>query len=125
MQRLDTVGSEDNCIAYISSESGAGGTTLARALAWECAREGYPVLVAKPISFLPEALPLVNFLNRASVLAEEELSRKQSLNEGMAQPSSESKADSLPGATRRRGSLCTIVFTGRVGIVNWCGSEMS
>lgn len=116
LQRLDTVGSEDNCIAYISSESGAGGTTLARALAWECAREGYPVLVAKPISFLPEALPLVNFLNRASVLAEEELSRKQSLNEGMAQPSSESKADST---SRRYETPWVVVYDS----LHWQGRD--
>ena len=64
LRRLDVAGSEANCIAYISSESGAGGTTLARVLAWECARQGYPVLFAKPFPFVPEALPIVNFLKR-------------------------------------------------------------
>ena len=39
------------------------GTTLARVLAWECARQGYPVLIAKPLPFVPDALPVVNFLN--------------------------------------------------------------
>ena len=51
LKKLDAVGSEENCIAYISSESGAGGTTLARVLAWEFARRGYPVLLAKAPSF--------------------------------------------------------------------------
>lgn len=64
LRRLDATGSEESCIAYISSESGAGGTTLARMLAWECAREGYPVLIARPVPFVPDALPVANFLNR-------------------------------------------------------------
>ena len=42
LKKLIPVGPEENSIAYIASESGAGGTTLARSLAWECAREGYP-----------------------------------------------------------------------------------
>ena len=72
LRTLDLAGSDENCIAYISSESGAGGTTLARALAWECARRGYPVLFAKSFPFVPEALPIVNFLKRVhSTLASE------------------------------------------------------
>jgi len=67
LKRLDSVGSEDNVVAFIASESGAGGTTLARVLAWEAAREGYPVLVAKEVPFVPDALPLTNFLKRAHV----------------------------------------------------------
>jgi hypothetical protein len=58
---------EDNVVAFIASESGAGGTTLARVLAWEAAREGYPVLIAKEVPFVPDALPLTNFLKRAQV----------------------------------------------------------
>lgn len=65
MNRLDATGADDNCIAYIASESGAGGTTLARALAWELAREGYPVLIAKHLPFTPDALSVSNFLTRA------------------------------------------------------------
>ena len=65
LRRLDVAGAAENCIAYISSESGAGGTTLARALAWRIAQDGYPVLVAKPVPFVPDALPIVNFLIRA------------------------------------------------------------
>jgi len=64
LKKLDTIGAEESCIAYISSESGAGGTTLARMLAWECAREGYPVLMARAVPFIPNALPVANFLNR-------------------------------------------------------------
>jgi hypothetical protein len=64
LKDLDSIGSEENCIAYIASESGAGGTTLARMLAWECARQGYPVLVARPLPFVPDALPVANFLTR-------------------------------------------------------------
>lgn len=65
MNRLDSTGADDNCIAYIASESGAGGTTLARALAWELACEGYPVLIAKHLPFTPDALSVSNFLTRA------------------------------------------------------------
>ncbi len=64
LKKLDTAGPDDNRIAYISAESGAGGTTLAHALAWEFAREGYPVLLAKQLPFVPDALPVVNFLSR-------------------------------------------------------------
>jgi len=69
LRRLDAVGAEENCIGYLASESGAGGTTIARTLAWEAARDGYPVLVAKSFPFIPEALPVVNFLTRISTLA--------------------------------------------------------
>jgi hypothetical protein len=69
---LDSVGSPENKIAFISSEPGAGGTTLARAIALEAARAGYPTLVAKPIPFAPEALPLVGFLTRAHHIALEQ-----------------------------------------------------
>jgi hypothetical protein len=64
LEILNAVGPEASSIAYIASESGAGGTTLARALAWECARRGYPVLIAKDLPFVPEALPVANFLRR-------------------------------------------------------------
>ena len=73
LRRLDVAGSDANCIAYISSESGAGGTTLARVLAWECARRGYPVLFAKPFPFTPEALPIVNFLKRVHSMFENDI----------------------------------------------------
>ena len=63
-KKIDIVGPEENCVAYVLSEPGAGGTTFARMLAFEYAREGYPVLVAKHLPFVPDALSVVNFLNR-------------------------------------------------------------
>ena len=65
LRRLDTVGSSENRIAYISSQPGAGGTTLARTVAFEAARAGYPTLVARPIPFAPDALPVVGYMTRA------------------------------------------------------------
>ena len=66
LQRLEDVGPSENKIAYIASEPGAGGTTLARQLAWEAALEGFPTLVARNVPILPDALPVVGFLNRAN-----------------------------------------------------------
>ncbi len=65
LRKLDTVGSPENKIAYIAAQPGAGGTTLARAVAFEAARAGYPTLVAKSIPFAPDALPVVAYLTRA------------------------------------------------------------
>jgi hypothetical protein len=65
LRRIDASGSSENRIVYIMSEPGAGGTTLARHLAFTAARAGYPTLVAKRTPFAPAALPLVNFLTRA------------------------------------------------------------
>ncbi len=70
LSRLDVVGSPENRVCYIMSEPGAGGTTLARHLAFNAARAGYPALVAKGLPFTPEALPLVNFLTRAKQRSE-------------------------------------------------------
>ena len=66
LRRLDASGSAENRITYIVSEAGAGGTTLARHLAFTAARAGYPTLVAKGIPFTPDALPLINFLTRVA-----------------------------------------------------------
>lgn len=65
MKRLDAGGSEENFVAFISSEPGAGGTTVARALAWEFAKEGYPALLANQIPFVANPLAISNFLLRA------------------------------------------------------------
>ena len=65
IRKVDTVGSPENKIAYIAAQPGAGGTTLARAIAFEAARSGYPTLVAKAIPFIPDALPVVGYLTRA------------------------------------------------------------
>lgn len=64
MKKLDTGGSDEDCVAYIASEPGAGGTTLARSLSFAMAQRGYPTLIAKPLPFTPDALPIVNFMNR-------------------------------------------------------------
>ncbi|MFG1237715.1 hypothetical protein V5F63_10945 [Xanthobacter autotrophicus DSM 597] len=65
LRRIDAVGPAENRVTYIMSEPGAGGTTLARQLAFEAARDGYPTLVAGPVPFTPESLPMINFLTRA------------------------------------------------------------
>ena len=75
--RLDQSGADENCIAYISSESGAGGTTLARTLAYKFACQGYPALIAKPYPFVPEALPVVNFLTQAHKLFSGQISTER------------------------------------------------
>jgi len=64
MKRIDEGGPEENRIAYVSAEPGAGATTFVRMLAWEYAREGYPVLVAEQFPFVPDGLLIANFLNR-------------------------------------------------------------
>jgi hypothetical protein len=64
LRRLDADGAEANRILYIASEPGAGGTTLARSMAFACAREGYPVLLARQIPFVLDPLPVANFLTR-------------------------------------------------------------
>ena len=64
LERLETAGAQENCVAYVLSEPGAGGTTFVRMLAWECARIGYPSLVANQFPFVPDALSVANFLNR-------------------------------------------------------------
>lgn len=64
LRRLDSDGSAANRVAYICAESGAGGTTLMRMLAWTAAEEGYPTLIAGAAPFAPKALPIANFLTR-------------------------------------------------------------
>ena len=64
LKKIEAVGPEEDCVAYVLAEPGAGGTTFARMLAWEHAREGYPVLIAKQLPFVPDALSVANFLNR-------------------------------------------------------------
>ena len=95
LKKLDALGSEENCIAYISSESGAGGTTLARVLAWEFARRGYPVLFAKPLPFVPDGLPVVNFLKRVHSTVESDIP---------SDPESGTGPDDAQSQNRRRES---------------------
>lgn len=101
LAKLDAVGADENCIAYISSESGAGGTTLARSLAWEYAREGYPVLLAKQLPFSPDALPITNFMNRIRGFVSDQVLNKK-------EPASPKEAQDSPN--RRYESPWIIVF---------------
>ena len=76
LKKLDAAGAGENCIAYILSEPGAGGTTIARTLAWEFARQGYPVLAAKSMPFMPDGLVIGNFLNRAHLTVQNQVEEK-------------------------------------------------
>ena len=107
LKRLDVSGPEANCVAFISSEPGAGGTTLARALAWEVAREGYPVLLAKALPFAPDPLPIVNFLTRIDHLAREGLSHRA---ESEGESAGERPSQSDRAARRRYETPWVIVF---------------
>ena len=110
LNKLDSVGSSENSVAYISSDAGAGGTTLARAIAWECARDGYPTLIANQLPFDPDALPLSNFLNRIS-----EANRAKSQKETLARSGA---PESAHGA-RRYEAPWVIVFD----VVHWRSKE--
>jgi len=61
-------GVDANSVLYVSSESGAGGTTLARYLAFEAASEGYPTLLVKSHVFEPDATEVVSFINRVQAI---------------------------------------------------------
>jgi hypothetical protein len=76
--RIDSAGAQENRITYLTSESGAGGTTFVRQLAYTAAKAGYPTLIAKGAPFTPDALPLINFLTRARQRADESRSVESS-----------------------------------------------
>jgi len=63
-------GPSENLILSIISEAGAGGTTVARSLAFEAACEGFPTLVAR-LGCKPDLLELSSFLYRAHLKAAE------------------------------------------------------
>ncbi len=108
LKNLDTVGSEENCVAYILSEPGAGGTTIARTLAWEYAREGYPVLIAKALPFVPNALSVANFLKRAQLKFQD---RMRYDSEAASRPvSGQSDDHKREAASRRYEAPWIIVF---------------
>jgi uncharacterized protein YfkK (UPF0435 family) len=71
LKTVAEAGPPENRILSVISESGAGGTTFARMLAFEAASQGYPTLVARPTLTQPEALELSRFLHRAHVAAVE------------------------------------------------------
>lgn len=64
---MESDGSDANKILYVASESGAGGTTLVRSLAYEAAAEGFPALVARDSFFRPEPTEVEGFLYRVTV----------------------------------------------------------
>lgn len=66
LRRVSKRGAADNRILFIASESGAGGTTLARSIAFSAARDGFPTLVARSIKFHPDATEISGFLFRAN-----------------------------------------------------------
>ena len=65
-------GPTENRIISAISESGAGGTTFARMMAFEAASQGFPTLVARPSLVQAEALELSSFLHRVHLKAIEE-----------------------------------------------------
>lgn len=73
LRRLDRDGVDAAVTAFIRADSGAGGTTLARSLAWLAASEGYPTLVAQPTMLRPAALEVISFQTRVAERAKSEL----------------------------------------------------
>ncbi|EEF62494.1 hypothetical protein [Pedosphaera parvula] len=70
IKALETVaetGPSENCICSLVSEPGAGGTTMARMLAFEAATLGYPVLLARQALEQPDPLEVSSFLHRVHV----------------------------------------------------------
>jgi tetratricopeptide (TPR) repeat protein len=64
LQTISASGADANRIMVIASETGAGGTTFARQIAFESARAGFLTLVAKPAVFRPNATALASYLYR-------------------------------------------------------------
>lgn len=64
LRTLDRQGVEANRILYVTSESGAGATTLLRDLAWKAASAGYPTLVAKQGTATVTGLEMSGLLTR-------------------------------------------------------------
>lgn len=78
LRKLDKDGADANRVAYVSAESGSGGTTLLRMLAWFAAQEGYPTLVARGAPFTPKALEAATFMTR---VVEAQRDQRPSANE--------------------------------------------
>ena len=58
-------------IRYISSENGAGATTLLRSICWEAASKGFPVLIARNTPFEPDPDDVADYINRINILLSE------------------------------------------------------
>jgi hypothetical protein len=65
LEKVAKEGSEVNRILWIASDSGAGGTTFARLMAFQAASAGFPTLAAREAFFRPEATEIASFLTRA------------------------------------------------------------
>ena len=86
LAKIEAVGSDENCITYVRAEPGGGGTTFVRAVAWQLAREGYPVLIGKQFPFVPDALAVANFMNRVK--------HEQDRDHGGASPTGQPRSES-------------------------------
>ena len=73
LEEVDRSGPESNALLFVGAEPGAGGTVLSRAIAFECARAGFPALVARPFPFRPSATEIESFLLRVRTHAEMQL----------------------------------------------------
>ncbi len=73
LRTLRRRGADANCVRYIWSEPGAGGTTLAMSLAYEAAQSGYPTLLANESLGTPNALEVASFLYRVRQTQEERM----------------------------------------------------
>lgn len=62
LEKTADKGPEGNKVLFLRAESGAGGTTLARTIAFEAAQRGYPTLVAKNVQFLVDVGELSRFM---------------------------------------------------------------
>lgn len=68
LEGVYATGPDENCLLQIISEPGAGGTTLARTLAYEAAKRGFLTLLAKPHLAAPNPTELASFLFRSRSL---------------------------------------------------------
>lgn len=66
LSRFENEGSSLTCTAWIQSEDGAGATTTLRQLAFNIARQGFPVLVARPGNVTLDFKQLTAFLSQAA-----------------------------------------------------------
>lgn len=71
LKKLESSGYSENKILWIISDSGAGGTTLSRVLAFNAASAGYPTLVAKAGPFEFTTIEISRFLYSAHLRATE------------------------------------------------------
>ena len=67
LKAVAQAGPSENCICSLVSEAGAGGTTMARMMAFEAASLGYPVLLARQALEQPDPLEVSSFLHRVHV----------------------------------------------------------